>query len=257
MKTTLLVFTLLLARSSVAQTDSLLSRVYSWSSVTPQKTPTGERRSLLKGSTLDLAALQIHTSTLRPGQTNHPPRALNDREELIIVKEGNLKVTLKDSSKLLGPGGLALIVAGDEQSFSNPSNQPVTYYVLGFTSKDPVSRERGKEGGGSFMKDWTELEVRKTEKGESRPIFDRPSSAFPRFEVHATALNPGKSSHAAHTHRAEEIILMIKGAGEMQIGQGFHKAKGGDVILLRSNVPHAITNTGSVQCGYFAIQWHN
>jgi (S)-ureidoglycine aminohydrolase len=175
---------------------------------------------------------------------------------LIIVKEGSLKVTLKDSSKILGPGGLALIMAGDEQSFSNPTNQPVTYYVLGFTAKEPVNIERGKQGGGSFMRDWKELQVRLTDKGESRPIFDVASSMFRRFEVHATALNPGKSSHAAHTHRAEEIILMIKGSGEMQIGESFHKGTRGDVILLGSMVPHAFTNTGSVQCGYFAIQWH-
>ena len=106
------------------------------------------------------------------------------------------------------------------------------------------------------MKDWNELQVKKTDKGESRPIFDRPSSMFPRFDVHATALNPGMSSHAPHTHRAEEVILMIKGNGEMLIGQTSHKAKAGDAILLRANIPHAFTNTGSVQCGYFAIQWH-
>jgi (S)-ureidoglycine aminohydrolase len=257
MKILLLALTVSLAFNALAQMDTLSSAVYSWSKIKPQKTATGERRDVLKGSTLDLANLQIHTSTLRAGQTNHPPRALNDREELIIVKEGQLKITTKDSSKILGPGGLALIVAGEEQSFSNPSKKPSTYYVIGFTAKAPVDIERGKQGGGSFIKDWSALEVRQTDKGESRPIFDRPSSMFRRFEVHATALNPGKASHAAHTHRAEEIILMIKGNGEMQIGETFHKAKAGDVILLGSMVPHAFTNTGSVQCGYFAIQWHH
>jgi (S)-ureidoglycine aminohydrolase len=107
------------------------------------------------------------------------------------------------------------------------------------------------------MMDWNELIVKKTEKGESRPIFDTATPMFARFDMHATALNPGISSHAPHTHRAEEIILMIKGNGEMQIGETFHKAKTGDVILLNSNVLHAFTNTGSEQCGYFAIQWHN
>jgi (S)-ureidoglycine aminohydrolase len=256
MKIAFLLLTLTCAVHSIAQTDTLPSAVYKWSDLKPEKTSTGERRPLLKGSTLDLATLQIHTSTLGAGKTNHQPRALNDREELVIVKEGNLKVTIKDSSKILGAGGLALIVAGDEQSFSNPFNEPVTYYVIAFTAKDPVNIQRGKQAG-SFIKDWKELEVRKTDKGESRPIFDRPSSMFPRFEVHATALNPGMSSHAPHTHRAEEIILMMKGNVEEAIGQAIHKAKAGDVILLNSNIPHAITNTGKVKCSYFAIQWHN
>jgi quercetin dioxygenase-like cupin family protein len=50
---------------------------------------------------------------------------------------------------------------------------------------------------------------------------------------------------------------MIKGRGEIQIGETFHKATIGDVILLNSNVPHAFKNTGKEQCGYFAIQWHS
>ncbi len=256
MKIAFLLLTLIVAVNLIAQTDTLPSGVYSWSNAKPEKTLTGERRQVLKGSTLDLASLEIHTSTLSPGKTNHPPRAYNNREELIIVKEGTLKLTIKDSSKILGAGGLALIVAGDEQSFSNPSDKPVTYYVLVYTAKDPVNIQRGQQMG-SFIKDWKELEVKKTDKGESRPIFDRPSSMFPRFDVHATALNPGMSSHAPHTHRAEEIILMMKGNVEEFIGNASHKAKAGDVILLNSNIPHAITNTGKVQCGYFAIQWHN
>lgn len=256
MKIASLVLTLLIATNLIAQTDTLLSAVYNWSDVKPQKTPTGERRQVLKGSTLDLANLEIHTSTLGSGKTNHPPRSYNDREELIIVKEGSLKLTIKGSSKILGAGGLALIVAGDEQSFSNPSKKPATYYVLSFIAKDAVNIQRGQQMG-SFIKDWKELEVKKTDKGESRPIFDRPSSMFPRFDVHATTLNPGMSSHAPHTHRAEEIILMMKGNGEEFIAQTFHKAQAGDVVLLNSNIPHAITNTGKVQCSYFAIQWHN
>lgn len=257
MKIRLLAVSLLITVASIAQSDSLTSAVYNWSDVKPEKTATGERRQVLKGSTLDLATFSIHTSTLNPGVTNHPPRALMDREELVIVKEGKLKITLEDSSRVLGPGGLALIVAGDKQSFSNAGTEPATYYVFGFTAKDPVNIQRGKQAGGSLMKDWNELEVKKTDKGESRPIFDRPSSMFPRFDVHATALNPGMASHPPHTHRAEELILLIKGNGEMLISQTSQKAKAGDAILLRANIPHAFTNTGNVQCGYFAIQWHN
>ncbi len=186
MKIAFLVSTLFIATNLLAQADTLPSAVYNWSDVKPQKTVTGEKRQVLEGTTLDLANLEIHTSTLAAGKTNHPPRALTDREELIIVQEGNLKITINDSSKILGPGGLALIVAGDEQSFSNPSNKQVTYYVLAFSSRDSVNIQRGKNA--SFMKDWNELEVKKTDKGESRPIFDKPSSMFPRFDAHATAL---------------------------------------------------------------------
>ncbi|MDB5247484.1 MAG: cupin protein [Segetibacter sp.] len=257
MKNILLALFVLIPICVIAQTDTLKSGVYSWINAAAQRSEGRERKDVVNGSTRDLDRLEIHTTTLNAGQTNHPPVAHNDVEELVIVKEGSLKVTIGDSSKILTPGGLALIVAGDKQTFQNISTKPATYYVISYKSKDGVNLERGRKGGGSFIKDWNEYEVKKTDKGESRPIFDRPSSVFKRFDVHATALNPGFASHAPHTHRAEEIILMIKGTGEMQISETFHKAVPGDVILVNSKVPHAFTNTGKEQCGYFAIQWHS
>ena len=155
-------------------------------------------------------------------------------EELIIVKDGQLTININDSSKTLGVGSITLIVAGDQQSFQNKSDKPVTYYVLGFKARSPVDIQRGKTGGGSLLKDWNELTVKKTTKGESRPVFDRPSSMFPRFEVHATALNAGEQSHAPHTHRAEEIMLLMKGNVTMNIADKNYKAVAGDVILVQA-----------------------
>ena len=257
MKKIFLALALLVSTALMAQNDTLRSGVYSLKNIKSEMAGKIERRKLLEGSTLDLANLEIHSSTLLPGETNHPPKATMDAEELIIIKEGTAKATVEDSTKTLGPGGLILLLAGDKQSILNTSDKPLTYYVLAYKSKDGLNIQRGKAGGGSFMKDWRDYVTLKTDKGESRPIFDQPSSMFKRFDVHATALNPGNVSHPPHTHRSEEIILMIKGNGEIQIGETFHKATIGDVILLNSNVPHAFKNTGKEQCGYFAIQWHS
>jgi len=257
MKIQLLGLSLLISVSLIAQKDSLPSGVYSLKNGKPQKVGDVERKQLLNGSTLDLANLEIHTSTLLPGQINHAARASAETEELIIIKEGSLQATVEDSTKILGPGGLILLTAGDKQTMKNIFEKPVTYYVLAYKSKDGVNIARGKSGGGSFMKDWKDLVTLQTDKGQSRPVFDRPSSMFKRFDVHATALNPGIASHDPHRHRAEEIILMIKGTGVMQLGDTFHPVTVGDVILVNSMLPHGIKNTGNVQNGYFAIQWHS
>lgn len=256
-KTGLLNLTFLLAINSFAQKDTLPSAVYSFDKAQVQRIGNMERRNILNGSTLDLANLEIHTTTLQPGEMNHPLRANPNAEELLIIKEGSLQSTVEDSTKVLGSGGMVLLLAGDKQSMKNISDKPATYFVLVYKSKDGLDLARAKSGGKSFMKDWKEFVTIETEKGQSRPIFDRPSSMFKRFDVHATALNPGISSHAAHVHRTEEIILMIKGVGEMQLGESFHKTVPGDVILVNSKLPHAIKNIGNVQNGYFAIQWHS
>jgi (S)-ureidoglycine aminohydrolase len=54
----------------------------------------------------------------------------------------------------------------------------------------------------------------------------------------------------------EEIILMLDGNAEVQIGITHQKANPGDVVLYGSNILHNITNIGSIPCLYFAIQWN-
>ena len=165
MKITLLAILIIMASSLKAQPDSLLSGVYNLDSIKAKITPGDQKKRQLLGSTTDLATLSYHTSILEPGKTNHPPRALDDVEELILVKDGQLTININDSSKILGPGSIALIVAGDLQSFQNASVKPVSYYVLGFKSRPPVNINRGKANGGSLLKEWNELPVKKTNKG--------------------------------------------------------------------------------------------
>lgn len=247
---------LLVSFSAQAQKDSVKSRVYNWSDSLKKENPK-ERKVLFNGSTLDLSNIRIHTSTLAPGQTNHSPVSHNDFEEVLIVKEGNLKVTLDSSSKEIGPGGIALITAGSMQSFQNISTKPATYFVIRFISKSPVNVKRGVEAGGPVIKDWKELQVKKTDKGESRPVFDRATAMFKRLEIHATTLNPGFASHAPHTHREEELTFLIAGAGEMQVDQLFEKATAGDVVFAEANVLHAFKNTSDQPTTYYAIKWED
>jgi (S)-ureidoglycine aminohydrolase len=73
--------------------------------------------------------------------------------------------------------------------------------------------------------------------------------------MHVTTLKEGLKSHEPHTHRAEEIVLMIDNKTEMQIGDRFFKGGAGDIYYLGSNVPHAIRNDGKGTCTYFAFQF--
>ena len=251
MKLRMLAFAITISLAAFSQQDTVATDVYKL-----KKPAKGNKQIILHGSTPDLADLTIYTITLAPGKSNAAAVAYPDKEQLIIVKNGTIKLTVAKQESMLGAGGLALVVAGDKQRVTNNTSQPATYYVISYTAKDAVDINRGQRGGGSFMVDWKDMVVKQTEKGQSRPIFDRPSSMFPHFDVHATTLNPGISSHAAHTHRVEEIILKISGNGKMQLGEEFKNTAGGDVVFVNSMVPHAITNIGNEPCSYFAIQWH-
>jgi (S)-ureidoglycine aminohydrolase len=256
MRTAALIVSVCISFVSAAQRQPIRSDVYRWKELNVEKEQTRERRQVLEGSARDLALLEIHTSTLEPGRSPHSAHTHTDVEELVIVKEGRLKVTIKDQSKILGPGSVALAIPGEEHGFENGGDTKVTYYIIKYRSKLPMDPGRGKQAGGSFMLDRSDLAEKTTDKGSRVNYFERATCMAERFEMHVTTLNAGMNSHAPHTHRAEEIVLMIRGSGSIQIGEQHKDASAGDLIFLGSDVPHAFTNTGKEPCSYFAFQWN-
>ncbi len=253
----LVVATALSSSVCAQNTDSLPPRVYRWDSLVTTIEDTRVRKEIMEGSTTSLAYFEVHASSLQPGKAPHPPHTHADEEELIIVKEGKVKITINGVSNILGPGSIAYAIPGDEHGIENAGNTQATYYIFKYKSRLPLQLERAKQNGGSFMMNWDTVKVAKTDKGQRREFFNRPTSQLVKFEMHTTALNAGLDSHAPHTHKEEEIILILKGNVTMHIGDNFYPAGPGDVVFLSSGVPHALMNTGKEQCEYFAFQWRN
>jgi len=212
---------------------------------------------VLEGKTFALEYFEVHASTLEPGKAPHPPHVHDDYEELMIVKEGQVKVTIAGQNKTLGPGSIAFAMPGDEHGIENAGNTQATYFILKYKGKLQMDFERAKKAGGSFMLDWNELKTSNTGKGYRRDFFNRATSQLAQFEMHTTALNADSVSHAPHTHVQEEIILILRGNVEMFIDGKLYKGAAGDIYFLSSNVPHALKNIGKEQCEYFAFQWRN
>src|SRR5207244_11611140 len=63
----------------------------------------GRARQVFKDPTATLDELEMHVTTLPPGQASHPPHKHPD-EELIIVKEGTVEALVNGVTKRLGPG---------------------------------------------------------------------------------------------------------------------------------------------------------
>ena len=258
MKHTIVGVLLLTAASLMGQkNDSLLSTIYHWDKLEQKKEDTRIRRQVLQGKTFALSNFEIHASTLEPGKAPHPPHVHDDYEELIIVKEGQMKITIAEQTKILGPGSIAFAMPGDEHGIENAGNSQATYFILKYKGKLQMDLERARKAGGSFMLDWNELKTSNTGKGYRRDFFNRGTSQLKQFEMHTTALNADSVSHAPHTHVQEEIILVLRGNVEMFIDGKLHKGAAGDLYFISANVPHALKNIGKEQCEYFAFQWRN
>ena len=244
---------MLLSFSGAAQPTLIPADVYRWNAAPLTKNEHAQQRVLLEGSTPAFAHLKVHATTVSPGQTPHPGHAHAD-EELIIVKEGELTVTIAGKTETLEPGSIALILPNDGHSFENQSDQPVTYYVMRYQASRPRAGE-GTQTGQSFVRHWKDMAYKPNEKGGRRNVFDQKTTHAARFEMHITTLNEGLMSHPPHTHQAAEILLLVEGQAEESINGTWIPAQVGDIIFLQSQVPHAIRNTGQERCTYFAFQF--
>ncbi|MEO6547218.1 MAG: cupin domain-containing protein [Ferruginibacter sp.] len=240
-----------------AQTkDSLPARVYSLNALKNMSDAGGLRKNIMNGSTTSLAGFEVQAYTLLAGKKQQN-RLMNEQDELIIVKNGDLKITHNELAKQLGKGGISFTMAGDTRAIENTGATSATYYRFIYHSKLPSNIERAKQNGGSFFINWNDVPVEKTDKGHRRAFFNKPTAQLVKLEMHTTALNAGLDSHAPHTHIEEEIILLLKGDVKMFINGKLYKAAPGDVVFLPSGVLHALENTGKEQCEYFAFQWRN
>lgn len=235
--------------------EKVESAVYSWDKFEVKKQETRETRNILEGSTTHLEYFEIHATTLDAQKMPHSKHTHDTDEELVLVRTGKLKIISEDGEKIIGPGGMAFMMPGEEHGLENAGSTPAIYYILKFRSKAPMDLERGKSAGGSMVIDRSDLEFRTHDKGGRWDYFDRATTSCPDFEMHATRLNAKVNSHEPHTHSQEEIILMLKGTAKMSIDGKEYNTTAGDVIFLDSEIPHGITNTGDEACEYFAFQW--
>lgn len=255
MKTTAIFLTLLFIFGNESKTEKVESKVYSFSNAKIEKNSSGEKRQLIDGETTHLENFEIHTTLLEPGKAPHGSQVHTDSEEIVFVKEGQVKITINDDSKILAPGSIALIMPGDEHGIINTSELRATYYIIRYKSKATMNVERAKTAGGSMLLDWETIKFQPHDKGGIRRFFDRESAMSGRIEMHATTLNPGIKSHEPHTHAPAEIVIMMDGTTEMEIGDNIYPGIVGDVYFLGSNIPHAIRNTSDKSCMYLAFQW--
>ena len=235
---------------AVAQSDTLTAGVCEWDTAKVSSIGHQETRKMLRGATHDLSLLDIHSVTLNTDQnfsTN-----VDDADDLLIMKEGELTITAGDITKQLGPGGIALLPAGQVYHLAYKGPPAATWYLFRFVSQLREDRSRAQQ---PFLLDWPEMTMKKTDKGESRQIFSQPTPWLTKIDMHATTLNPGEVSHLPHIHRAEEIILMRSGHVQMYINGQHYPAAGGDLVFLASGNPHALENKSTERCEYFALQW--
>jgi quercetin dioxygenase-like cupin family protein len=116
-----------------AQTAKLTSQVWDWTTMKVVENKTGARRDVVRAPTITLDELEMHITTLRPGETSHPPHQ-HLAEELLIIKEGTVEALVNGEQKRIGPGSIIFQASNQLHGIRNVGTTAATYHVIQWQS---------------------------------------------------------------------------------------------------------------------------
>jgi quercetin dioxygenase-like cupin family protein len=108
---------------------TLPAAAYNWKDIKIIPTPKGERREVFNSPTETLDQLELHITTLNPGDSSHAPHQ-HPNEELIIIKEGNVSAMVAGKWQQIGPGSVVYEAANSLHAIKNTGSTRTTYYAL-------------------------------------------------------------------------------------------------------------------------------
>jgi quercetin dioxygenase-like cupin family protein len=86
-------------------------------------------RSILEGTTHSNDHMEVHETTLAPGSSPHPPHK-HPHEELFLMMNGTLAVTIAGKTTEIGPGSAAFVHSDELHGVRNPGTTPAQYFVV-------------------------------------------------------------------------------------------------------------------------------
>jgi XRE family transcriptional regulator, regulator of sulfur utilization len=107
----------------------------------------------------------------------------------------------------------------------------------------------------STVFEWTTAETKPNAWGAVRQVVRDPTPTLDELEIHISTLDPGKSSHAPHQHKNEELLILKEGTLETFQSGTTRRVGVGGIIFQASNEPHNVTNVGQTPATYYVINW--
>ena len=124
-----LLLPILAAAKSGAQNTALPSRTYSFDQLPVHASGDNQTRPVFDGETHAGVRIELHETELPPGGAPHPPHH-HVHEEMLLLREGTMQVTIAGRSATLGPGSVAYVEYNEEHGWHNAGTTRAHYFVL-------------------------------------------------------------------------------------------------------------------------------
>ena len=112
-----------------ADSQVMHSTVFDWNTFTVKPTAVGSVRSVVSSPTATLENLEIHVTTLNPGQMPHQPHR-HPNEELVLIDQGTVEAFNNGAWKRVGPGSIIFNASNEVHGLRNVGTTPAQYHVI-------------------------------------------------------------------------------------------------------------------------------
>jgi quercetin dioxygenase-like cupin family protein len=86
-------------------------------------------RAVLNGDTHSGFPIEMHMTELGPGEAPHPPHH-HVHEEMLLLKEGTMEVTISGKVTKIGPGSSVYVASNEEHGWHNAGTTNALYFVI-------------------------------------------------------------------------------------------------------------------------------
>jgi mannose-6-phosphate isomerase-like protein (cupin superfamily) len=120
------------AAHAAADTPSLPteSATFAFDKLAVTRSPNGAAtRPVLRGVTPTGETIELHETTLMPGQMPHPAHK-HVHTELMLIREGTVEFIMGDRSEQVGPGGVCYAASNTMHGLKNIGSTPANYFVI-------------------------------------------------------------------------------------------------------------------------------
>jgi quercetin dioxygenase-like cupin family protein len=182
-------------------------------------------------------------------------------EEMLLIKEGDVEVSINGQKHRAGPGYLIFFASNDPHNLQNVGDRPATYYVINFdtdlvhTVADKPALEQAVPGKlASSVIDCNSLPVTATPTGSRVSVVSSPTLTFLALESHITTLNAGQSTASGMIDSGDEFVVLKSGTIEVTINGVAARIEAGSVLYWAPNDRRTIRNIGTTPASYQVIK---
>jgi quercetin dioxygenase-like cupin family protein len=115
--------------SLAAARRNLNSQAYPFETLGVHENGPFRSRAILTGETHGGFALDLHESELPAGKMPHPPHQ-HPHEELLLIREGQIDITISGKTTRLSSGSAAYIAPNEFHGWKNTGARTASYFVI-------------------------------------------------------------------------------------------------------------------------------